>query len=555
MRYNFNLWELLAGLTIFIIGMNFLSASLKSLAGRRFKLFLKKHTSHKLRAVGGGAIVTAVLQSSSVVNLMVLAFVSAGIISMQNALAVMLGSNLGTTLSSWLIVTLGFKISIESFAFPLIGVGGILMMIANQESRYYTFSRFLTGFGFLFIGLGFMKSGVEGFVTQINLSELIQYPGIVFIASGVLITALIQSSSATIAIVLTALYSHIISLPMAAYIVLGSEIGTTVKLLLASSSGPVVSKRVALGNFLINIITVIVIFILLNPILRLITQIIQVNDPLIALVLFQSLINIASIILFLPFLKYFGRFLNNRFPAEDDTTLYINKVRTADTELAVLAFMNETRRFLEFTFYFSAHMFDPKTTIHIDDKTGKSFSKKHPLEMYDYIKNLHGKMHSYYVQLQSNIITKEETESLDRLIASVRNGMYAAKSMKDVYDDINQLRNSSNDRKFGFYIHMRDQFKKMVEELLQELSQENGKGRKDIFINLYKQVVANYNKALSELYHLGNTEKLSQVEISTIINFNREIYTCLKSLLYAIKGWRLSPGESAAFDELPGFIR
>lgn len=145
-------WKLLAGIAIFLLGMHFLEEALKSLTGRSFKLFLKKNTTSKPAAITGGAIVTAVLQSSSVVNLMVLAFVGAGVITMHNALAIMLGSNLGTTVSSWIIVTLGFQLNLESFALPVIGISGIAMVLVNSDSRWRNWCMFFLGFGFLFLG-------------------------------------------------------------------------------------------------------------------------------------------------------------------------------------------------------------------------------------------------------------------------------------------------------------------------------------------------------------------------------------------------------------------
>src|SRR5688572_24385198 len=125
LNVSFDIWKSLAGVAIFLLGMKFLEDSLRQLAGRPFKLFLKKQTSNKLKAIGGGAIVTGLLQSSSVVGLMVLAFVGAGVITMQNALAIFLGANLGTTINSWIVALLGFKFNIESFALPITAVAGI----------------------------------------------------------------------------------------------------------------------------------------------------------------------------------------------------------------------------------------------------------------------------------------------------------------------------------------------------------------------------------------------------------------------------------------------
>ena len=161
MNESLNLWEALAGVAVFMLGMRFLEESLQAMAGRKFKLFLKRNTADRLRAVAGGTVVTAVLQSSSVVNLLVLAFVGASLLTMQNALAVILGANLGTTISNWVIATVGFSYQISDFAYPLTGVAGITMALAKSESRLYQWSRFLLGMSFIFLGLAFIRSGIE----------------------------------------------------------------------------------------------------------------------------------------------------------------------------------------------------------------------------------------------------------------------------------------------------------------------------------------------------------------------------------------------------------
>ena len=125
MYENFDLWKLMAGLGIFLFGMVLLEESVKSLSGRAFRRMIRLYTDTRLKAIGSGTLVTAILQSSSAVSLMVLAFVGAGVMSMQNGVGVMMGSNIGTTFTAWIVATLGFKVKIESFALPLIGIGGI----------------------------------------------------------------------------------------------------------------------------------------------------------------------------------------------------------------------------------------------------------------------------------------------------------------------------------------------------------------------------------------------------------------------------------------------
>jgi phosphate:Na+ symporter len=157
MSFNLDLWKLLAGLGIFLFGMLLIEESVKALSGRAFRRIIRMYTNGRVRSIGSGALVTALLQSSSAVSLMVLAFVGAGVMNMQNAIGVIMGSNIGTTLTAWIIATIGFKIKIESLALPFIGLGAVGLIFFKPSTKPFMVTRLLIGFGFLFLGLDFMK--------------------------------------------------------------------------------------------------------------------------------------------------------------------------------------------------------------------------------------------------------------------------------------------------------------------------------------------------------------------------------------------------------------
>jgi len=551
---SIDIWKILAGVAIFLLGINFLEGALQELAGRRFKLFLKKQTENKLKAIGGGAIVTAVLQSSSLVSLMVLAFVGAGIIKMQNALAVILGANLGTTLDSWIVALVGFKVSIDKIALPVTGIAGLGYAIFNKQSRWYDWSKFLLGFSFLFVGLGYMKTGIEEMVKNVDFHQYEQYPTIVFFLIGFIITTLIQSSSATIAITLSALHAGAINLHDSMAVILGAEIGTSIKLFIASIKGGAAKKRVALGNFLFNTINVSLVLIFLMPMNRLITEVIGVKDELIALVLFQSLVNMIGIILFYPLLNVFGRFLEKRFRSTDEETMFIHKVNAKESSMALFALEEENRHFIAAVCNFIMSCFQIDDKLKKEMKLSEKFLDRNIQEKYDHIKFLYGEIHSYYIQMQKTTTDKEDVEKLDRLMSSVRNAMYAAKSFKDALHDKDQLQNSSNEIKFAFYEQTRtevEKFCKSVQELLRQDELDDAKG----LVSIYKSVTSGYTETLQHLYKESTAGKVNETEITTMLNFNREIFTGFKSLVFALKDHLLDKERSKEFDELPGFIR
>ncbi|MBK7959024.1 MAG: Na/Pi cotransporter family protein [Bacteroidetes bacterium] len=273
-------WQLIAGLGLFLYGMFHLEDALKNIEGRSFKLFLKKHTQNKIQAILSGTLITGLLQSSSIVNLMVLSFVGAGMLSMRNALGVALGANVGGTFNSWLVAWLGFKMDISAATMPILAIAGIALAVINKKRAWYQVAKFCMGFGLIFFGLNLMKSTMESFIQTFDFTPYLHLPRIVFVLLGFIITALIQTSAATVVLVLSALYAQILPIETAVAVVLGAELGTTIKILIGSIGGIASKKRVAFGNILFNIVTSCLGFIFLIPIIELLMNGLGIKDPI-----------------------------------------------------------------------------------------------------------------------------------------------------------------------------------------------------------------------------------------------------------------------------------
>lgn len=555
LNLSIDIWKMFAGVAFFLLAMNFMEDSLRLLAGRRFKLFLKNNTTNKTKGIAGGAIVTGLLQSSSIVNLLVLSMVGAGVVKMENALALMLGSNLGTTLNSWILVTLGFNYNIESIILPVAGITGIGMAFSGNQSKGYLWLKFVFSLAFLFIALSYIKTGMESYVQQTDLSFFNRFPLLVFVLLGVLLTAVVQSSSATIALTLSALNANAITLLVATAIVLGSEIGTTLKLFLASAKGIAVKKRVALGNFLFNLITVTAMFFLLRPVNFLITEIIQLEDHLIALVFFQSFVNLFCIILFYPFLTLFGKFLMKRYQDNDDAGLFISKEEVNEPELALMALEKATNRFIINVIDYSLDSFHLADEINNKSALYKNYSGKTLIEKYDRLKHVHGEIHGFSLRLQNSTLEFSTAERLNQLIAANRNIMYAAKNIRDAETDIEQMRNSSNDIKYNFYKQSKEKLAHFYRQIQQILNSKAEMTHFTSLTTLHHTITKGYAETLQLLYKESLAKNVSETEISTLINFNRELYTSFKSLLFGLKDYLLTTKEADYFDTLPGFIR
>jgi len=546
--------KLLAGIGFFLLGMNFVEDSLRKLAGRSFKIFLRKQTNNKLKAIAGGAIVTGVLQSSSIVNLMVLAFVGAGVITMQNALAVILGANIGTTLDSWVVASVGFSFNIEFFSLPLVGLAGIAMALLAKSGKAFYWSKFLFGFGVLFVGLDFMKVSFSDIIHHFDFSSIQHYHVLVFVFVGFVITSIIQSSSATVAITLSALHVNAISLYSATAIVLGSEVGTTIKLLLASLQGVPAKKRVALGNLIYNSLLIALVLLTLQPINCLLTEIIQFKDQLLALVFFQSFINILGVIIFFPFLNLFEKFLNHRFKDDQSGARYIKLVPAGEGDLALEAMDKEAKRFIWYTLDFHLHAFDIKIN-HNYERVEKYFHEKPFAAKYDVLKLLHGEIHSYFISINKELLDVKELERAEQIISTVRNCMFSAKSVNDSSGDIDQLRNSSSTTKFEVYQNTQREVEELNNRFVDCLTRTTHEKMFEDIVALHNYLQEGYNAGLNKLYLQKTNHEITEVDISTLINFNREFFTSYKAMVWALKDYLLESDQAKYFAELPGFIR
>lgn len=554
MNISFEIWKALAGIAIFLVGMRLLEDSLSKLASRSFKLFLKKQTSNRLKGVLGGTLLSAVLQSSSVLNLMVLAFVGAGIISMQNALSVILGANLGANTNSWIIALVAFKANIATLAYPIITFAGVGYFFFSTENRYHKWSSFFLGLGFILMGLDIIKNSMGGLLKEIDFSLFENQSILIFFFVGIIITFLAQTSSVTMALTLSALNVQVLSLYQALAIVLGGELGTTLKFIIAGISGTAAKKRVAFGNFFINLVTALIALIFLSTIKTFITGFLHINDDLMAVVVFQSLVNIGSILLFFPFLPAFGRFLEKRFQTREPGVQFIHKTPASDTNHAILAFEEESRVFLFGTLDFALNCFDlPGETIH--EKKAAFDHGKTITEKYDHLKYLHGRIHDYYILMHETSPGDNNREKQNRLISSVRNGMYSAKNIKDALPDIMQLRNSSNDVKYQFYIRIRKMIQTFCKQLTGILEKKEDLPGENEMMDIFKSLPEQYTLTLEFLYHENTAGQVNATEITTLINFNRQIFIAFKSLSIAVKDFFLNKEQSKYFDELPGFIR
>lgn len=535
-----DVWKVLAGLGVFLFGMAVLEKSLKNLVGKKLKQFLKKNTNRPVKGIFGGMFVTIVLQSSSMVTLMLLAFVEAGILKLKAAVGIIFGTNLGTTFTGWLFVLLGFSFGIDQLTFLLLALGGLLSIILAKFEKLRDVGMFLLGFGFLFLGLEFMKTSIGSYTNAFDPSLLGSLNPVFIFAAGLVGTAIIQSSSAMMAIVLSALHAGFIPIETGAVMMIGSDLGTTITVVLGAIGGSAVKKRVALAHVLFNVFTVFVAVLFLYPILFVATDILKLESPLLILVFFHSGFNLMGVIFMLPFTGALTRFLEARFLKQTQVTKYIGTVPPDVPELALEALRLEVSKLVVRVVDLNTYALNIETPSNHDETNGKRDSifkvDVYP-ENYAQLKTLEGKMVDYYLRIQNGQLNDDESRLLNCYIYCIRNAMESAKNYKGILLNIKELENSSNDAKRNLCFILRELEQEFYTTIYQTyISSVADVSTKRQQLELYhekNQII--YDQFLKQVYREIQNKNLSDLEISTLLNVNRESHHANEMLIEAMK--------------------
>jgi phosphate:Na+ symporter len=320
MEYGFfDLLTLIGSLVLFLFGMKMMSEALQKVAGSKMRKILAAMTSNRFFGLATGILITGVLQSSSATTVMVVSFVNAGLLSLTEAIGVIMGANIGTTVTAWIVSLIGFKVKMSALALPLLAISFPLIFSSHNTRKNW--GEFIMGFAILFIGLGMLSSSVPDLKSNPDILAFLQsysnhgfWSVLIFLGIGTLLTIIIQSSSATMALTLVMCFNGWISYELAVAMVLGENIGTTITANLAALIGNTTAKRAALAHTLFNVFGVIWVLIFFKPIVKLIAGIAEGMEgesayvsaaaiP-VALSLFHTSFNITNAFLQIWFVTY-----------------------------------------------------------------------------------------------------------------------------------------------------------------------------------------------------------------------------------------------------------
>jgi len=345
--------EISAGVAIFLFGMLALEEGFKAFTGGILEKVLKRTTDKLWKSVSFGIVSTTIMQSSSLVSVITISFLGAGLIGLAQGIGIIFGANLGTTTGAWLVAGFGLKVKISAYAMPML-VFGVIMIF--QKSRHLKgLGYILAGLGFLFLGIHHMKEGFETFKDAIDLAEyaVAGYPGLfLFTLIGIFATVVMQSSHATLVLIITALAAQQISYENALALAIGANVGTTITAILGALSSNEVGKRLAGAHLIFNVTTGLIAIAFIHQLLVAVDVIsaavgIGETDYTLKLAVFHTLFNLIGIAVMIPFTNHLVRFLERLIKSEPDRYAqpkYLNESALEFGDAALEALRMETYR-------------------------------------------------------------------------------------------------------------------------------------------------------------------------------------------------------------------
>ncbi|OYD54953.1 Na/Pi-cotransporter II-like protein [Thauera propionica] len=333
--------------------MHMMTEGLKLAAGRALEGLLERGTATAPRGLAAGMTITALVQSSTAVTVASIGFVNTGLLSLKNALWVIFGSNVGTTMNAWLVAALGFGFRIDAFALPFVGIGAVLML-AGRTLRARALGQALAGFGVLFLGIDVLKDSFSGVGSMIDLQDFIT-PGVagwlILIGIGTVLTVLMQASGAVIAIVITAAQGGLLTVEAACAMVIGTNIGTTSTAILSAMGATSNARRLAAAHVLFNFVTGAMALLMLPLLITLLGVLRewfeQPATPAVMIAMFHTAFNLLGVLLMVPIAPLMLRTLAGHFRTREEEVArphYLDTNSLAIPDLAIHALRMELAR-------------------------------------------------------------------------------------------------------------------------------------------------------------------------------------------------------------------
>jgi phosphate:Na+ symporter len=493
--------EVAAGVAILLFGMIMLEEGFNAFVEGPLHIWLKRSTNKLYKSMGLGMIVTALLQSSSLISVITISFLSAGLIELHAGIGIIFGANIGTTATAWLVSIFGLKIKVSALAMPMIAFG-ILFKFQNSKNLKGIGS-ILAGLGFFFLGIHFMKQGFDVYQDSINLADYAM-PGfwglIVYTIIGIIITLILQSSSASMALILTALAVGQITYNNSLALAIGANIGTTITAILGALSANISGKKLAGAHLVFNLVTGLVALVFINQLGHLVDIIsdatnIAPDNYIIKLSIFHTIFNVLGVIIMLPFIKLLVKLLNRVFVEKENVDekieypIYLNESILAYPQTAYKSLLDESKRLFEkATFEIVSHSLNLHTTDIKGDVKLKAIVKKSTEQIdididdlyYRKVKIIYSKIIKYATLAEGKFtMSPVDAKAFTRIKIANRKIVETIKDLRGLRTNIIQYQDSENTFIQKEYYRLRKKVSVVLREIYLTQTDENPESHLD----------------------------------------------------------------------------
>ncbi len=475
--------EIGAGIAIILIGMIFLEKGFKYFTGGPLEEILKKSSDRLWKSISLGVVSTAITQSSGLISVIAISFLSAGLMDLAGGIGVVFGANIGTTTGAWLISLFGLKFKISAFAMPFVIIGAVFMLRSSKKERSVGY--ILVGVGFIFLGIHYLKESFETFKQTVDLAEysMTGFVGlIVYTFIGIVITVIMQSSHATLALVLTALSVNQISYENGLAFAVGANIGTTVVAIIGSISANVDGKRLAGAHLIFNVITAIIAIAFMHHISLLVDYLsvkvgIAATDYTLKLSMFHSLFNVIGIMVMIPFMpllvKFLTRFIKEQPEGDIDQPKYISKSTGKYTQAALAAAYKEAMHLFDNAFEIIAHTLNLHRGDILSDKKLKKVVRESSAPMkinidelyFKKVKGIYSQIIEFTTLAQSEELSEDEVRHFHEIKLACRYIVEIIKSLRNLQGNMAKYIANHNEEMRKQYNTFRVIISKIIREV------------------------------------------------------------------------------------------
>ncbi|MFV7790442.1 Na/Pi cotransporter family protein [Aliarcobacter lanthieri] len=541
-----NFTVILSGIAIFIIGMFFMQDGFKQLSGGILEKLLQKFTSNTLYAILTGFLSTSIVQSSTIISLVVISFLSAELLTLVQGIGIIFGSNLGSTTTAWIVSSLGVDVKISAYAFPMIVFGVILRFFKSNASKGT--GNVLLGLGFIFLGIAYMKDGFDVMKNSIDLASYAMdgYTGIiVYIIIGIIVTVVIQSSAATLAIVITALNADSITYVNALALAIGANVGTTLTAILASFTSNENGKRVALVHFIFNIVSAsfITIFIFhFKDLVDFLAPYLGISDKNygMKLALFHTIFSAIGILLltpFIPLLVKLSEKLIKKKVSSASKPKYLNPSVIQNPDAALVSIRKEIINLYENCQKAMLHALNFHTTNLTKESLQTQIAKDFTIidtnldEIYQTnLKSLYSEIIQYSSFAQENMFDFQHTE-MGELKRSASLIVEVLKDIRDIQKNVNFYLKSKNEYIKEEYNILRREIAEILIDINTLANLENDADKLTQLEVIKNELTQNDLASSEEIDSLIREDKIKATMATSYMNDSATGYSIQKKLV------------------------